>query len=374
MRRNRLFKMFTSAVLTGAMVLSMGGMTAFAATAENPLTSATLTKEVITDGKTFAPNTEFHFSITGGEATTYSSNPVFAGQDGDLTIAYREGKTGIVFTPSMTTVPSEKYEGEATINISRTFSEPGIYHYVLTESDDGYEGIQYDTTSRDLYVYVERADDDTLFVSGMIAVKGDDVQNAEPTEGKTGLTITNNYGADGNDSTHDVIITKNVTGNQGDRTHPFTFKVSVATSNEEDANELYYVEYGTVENGVFTLDESKEATVIDSADENPTTITLSHDQAIRINGLSAGDRYTVEEVDNNGDLNGYATSIVGAASDGRKVENAALNADATQVKYTNDKNITTPTGIALTFAPYLLMVALAGVFAVLFLRRRREEF
>lgn len=40
----------------------------------------------------------------------------------------------------------------------------------------------------------------------------------------------------------------------------------------------------------------------------------------------------------------------------------------------NNKAVTTPTGIAMTFAPYALMVAFAGVFAVMFLRKKREDF
>lgn len=40
---------------------------------------------------------------------------------------------------------------------------------------------------------------------------------------------------------------------------------------------------------------------------------------------------------------------------------------------TNLKNAVTPTGIAMTVAPYILMVAVAGIFAILFLRRRHEE-
>ena len=43
------------------------------------------------------------------------------------------------------------------------------------------------------------------------------------------------------------------------------------------------------------------------------------------------------------------------------------------VEFTNNRDAVTPTGIVMSFAPYILLVALAGVFAVLFLRKRRHE-
>ena len=40
---------------------------------------------------------------------------------------------------------------------------------------------------------------------------------------------------------------------------------------------------------------------------------------------------------------------------------------------TNTKNAVSPTGVALTVAPYLVMVAAAGILAILFFRRRHGE-
>ena len=69
---------------------------------------------------------------------------------------------------------------------------------------------------------------------------------------------------------------------------------------------------------------------------------------------------------------GYTTYIDEIKST-TNVATGTIEADTT-VAYRNDKVVTTPTGIVMTFGPYVLLIALAGVFATLFFRRKREEF
>ena len=50
------------------------------------------------------------------------------------------------------------------------------------------------------------------------------------------------------------------------------------------------------------------------------------------------------------------------------------NVKDTNVTFTNEKNADNPaTGIITTFAPYILLIAAAGVFAVLFLHKKRND-
>ena len=51
-----------------------------------------------------------------------------------------------------------------------------------------------------------------------------------------------------------------------------------------------------------------------------------------------------------------------------------VSADDTELTITNHKDAVTPTGIVMTFAPYVALIGLAGVFAATFLRKRREDF
>ena len=72
--KRRMNKRMATAALAGAMVLSMNGMSAFAA-----VTEFNLTKEVTTDGNTHAPNTAFSFTIEEGNASTFEGAVVSAG-------------------------------------------------------------------------------------------------------------------------------------------------------------------------------------------------------------------------------------------------------------------------------------------------------
>ena len=103
-------------------------------------------------------------------------------------------------------------------------------------------------------------------------------------------------------------------------------------------------------------------TVTLATGKDSQTITLKDGQSATIHGLSATDTYSVEEVDYTKD--GYTTTVDGAKS-------GSISADTT-VTFTNHKEATAPTGIMLNIAPYVLMVAVAAVLAVVFLRKRNS--
>ena len=119
-------------------------------------------------------------------------------------------------------------------------------------------------------------------------------------------------------------------------------------------------------------DTSVEDIVLESG--KAATVELGNNESIIIYGLSAKDTFTVVEKDANTD--GYTTTYTlddaDVQADGL-VDVAEGTADKV-VEVTNDKTVTTPTGIAMTFAPYVVMVVFAGVFAVMFLRKKREDF
>ena len=106
--------------------------------------------------------------------------------------------------------------------------------------------------------------------------------------------------------------------------------------------------------------------------ESGKTITVQNvtdNDTIHIYGLSASDKYTVNETEAN--MNGYTTTY--SNTDVTTADGATVTADGTEMTVTNYRNASTPTGIAMTYGPYALMVALAGGMAALFLRRRNRE-
>ena len=143
-----------------------------------------------------------------------------------------------------------------------------------------------------------------------------------------------------------------VTSNQGERTDKFAFELSVSGAEGEQD----YVTYG-----------DKNITL--KSGEPAQTIYLTNEQSAVIYGLSKNDTYTVKETVANQD--GYTTTIDNEeTATGEK--SGKILADTTVV-YNNDRAVSTPTGVILNIAPYILMVALAGVLAFFFLRKRHYE-
>ncbi len=377
MKRNKLAKKLTAALLTGAMVMSMGGMTAFADTPKE-IENITLTKTVTTDGKTFAPNTEFKFTISEGKGGNMQidgkNQSVEPGRPGLFTISSSvpsgQERNDLKFAPDTTQDPKGSYNRELIYDVNDPsevgISKPGIYHYTIMETNDGYEGITYDDKERNIFVYVNSKVDENntptgeLYVSAIICEKDGGYEGLDQGSSKTGLTFTNDYG-ETNDKVHSLKVTKHIRGNQASAGDKFTFEVTVAGT----SGEAYWVIYNE------GLDTEEKQSVVSGQ-----TVTFKNVQAdgiIMIYGLTSGDTYTVEETDNAGYTKTFVKEV------GSETEKEAGNISGTietnsAAEFINEKKADTPTGIAMTFAPYAVMVAFAGVFAVMFLRKKREDF
>ena len=351
-KAGRLSKKLFAAMMAGILMTAMVGMTVSAEDIDGVYSpeNITINKTVTTDGNTYAPATTFNFAVNAAEATTYDGNVVYAGVQDGLALT----NTGIAFTPGESV--SESYTGSTTMTVDVSeFENPGIYHYTVNEvtPESAYEGINYDSTVYDVYVYIETNDEGVLSATNVVSVN-------QATEAKGDLSFTNNYGSDDNNSTHDVTITKDVKGNQGDRDKEFTFKVTVTGA----TGEKYKVVVNN--NTVRTITSGEEA-----------TFTLSDDDTIQIFGLSESDVVKVDEDDYSSDgyTTTYASTQVTNADEEADYISGTITGDGATITVTNEKVASTPTGIAMTYGPYALMVALAGGMAVLFLRRRnREEY
>ncbi len=326
-------------VAASAMMMSLFGMNVSAA---ESMTSVDVTKTVTTDGNTYAPNTTFNFSVATAGAGEYDGNVVYAGVEGGLT-----AESGATFSPSGD-APAASYEAKGSLEVDvSVFEKPGVYHYTVTETAGTYSGITYDNSSYDVYVYVY-VDGDDMYVGHVVSVKDGK---------KTDLAFTNDYGKD-NDGTHDLKVTKTIQGNQAVIDQKFDFTVQINGT----AGEWYKVV--VKENSTAAGTESK---IVSGAEA--VTYQITNGGSIQIYGLSDDDTYTVVETAANED--GYTTTIGGSATKDGKAT-GVVTEDSTVISYVNEKNAVTPTGVIMTVAPYVLIVAVAGVLAVLFLRRRRS--
>ncbi|MDO5100660.1 MAG: FctA domain-containing protein [Eubacteriales bacterium] len=333
MNKQKTFRRQMMALVMGGMILAMNqGTTTLAAPPAQVLTiEKTFTKEE----KTQTPTVDFTFKATpipatipaGGDQKEIKPGPV-GGIKTLPTISYTAADTGTDIVKT----------GNLELDETK-FTAPGIYRYVIEENNGGYEGITYSTVKKNFDVYVDQNND-------IISYAFSNDLGTEKTDGK----FTNDYGKD-NDTIHDLTVTKEVTGNQGDKNKLFDFSVKV----DGAAGEKYTVE----------VKEDANAAVNTITLETGTaqTVKLKDGGSIHIWGLSDTDKVTVDETDYAAE--GYTTT--------GELTGLMVTADNTQKTITNDKEVSALTGIVTDMAPYVLLIAVAGGLLVLSMRRKESR-
>ena len=356
LKNNKFFRRLAAALMAGTMMVSMFGMTAFAE--ENPITGLTIKKTVNAEDNVLMPNTSFSFTVTAkmvGEGTTVEGGgntefPVNRGVEWGVYFGEKNDKQE---TGTVTFAPGDDKEETVQLNFDvSVFSKAGVYRYEVSEDIFDVSGVN-DGITKDSKVYTldlwVTEENGTREIAGVVVY----TLNDEGTLVKVGregmIEFTNSY------ATNDLSLTKVVTGDQGDKGASFKFKIKITGADGEQ----FATDYNTAE-GTLTLTSGTQQ-----------EITLGHDETIHIYGLSAGDTYEIVETDLEA---GYTTTITGADSeDGLKATGNVADGDD-NIVYTNERNASIPTGVVLNVAPYVAMVALAGVLAFVFLRRRNNNF
>ena len=397
----------TAAVLASAMVMAMGSSAAFAAFGDaetgTPITSNTsvtgptvsFDKYLVMKQQANVPNYTFTFNIVPGEAVNATGealevragigskgNPITV-SDAAYTVADKTNKTSTVKTGDTLTLESgyQYVDKQFTINMSGvTYTEPGIYRYVVTENDvdaeNGFENIDGDT--RYLDVYVESDDNGVLKIAGTVLHRTTDIINqAGGTYDGGFLTSANQTGTKPTGftnryMTYDLYLKKEVTGNQGDRNKYFDFTVTIAKA---IPGTVYDVILPTVANhasnpATITCDANGAATV---------TFKLKDDQQVCIQGLTAATTYNVTE--NLEAREGYTTTYTNDGANGNGLTCGVtlmddnIKKNDNYVEFTNTKNGIVPTNVLVTIAPYAGVSAAAGIglLAAALKKRKKDE-
>lgn len=369
MKLKKIARRLAGGLMAGALMVSMLEMTAFAEDTTAP-DEIVITKNIDKDANVYAPKADFTFEITQGKKQNSAE---------DIT----SPAGGLYFKDSDDTIssaPADGDIGEASITVSDTislavdisqFTAPGVYRYVVSEvkpETDAAEGVGYDDTEVNVDVYIGYKDgSDALSVLYYIVsdAEGDAKKNAE---------FTNTYKNGGTeDGLYTLTIQKKLEGNMADKNKLFAFTIKV----DGDVTGEQYNLVAYDENG------SPTSTAIVSDDANAVTFYLKGGQTAYVYGLSKNDTYTVSE--NAYTEDGYTTYVAKAdvsSKDAEGVENGnevdnegediTKDSVVTFVNYKDAGDVNT--GLILNIAPYILMVALAGVLAFFFLRRRKSEF
>lgn len=410
----------------------------------------TFDKYLVMEEGANVPNVEFAFSIAPGSAIAYDTDEgtfqVLAGitgTSGGPTITWdqyhldsdedgpdTDVKSTVRFTSSDTTilaankgdtdyvkdlVAGKKYvKHTATVDFSDVvFPEPGVYRYVITETDPNLAGIVCDANLyRYLDVYVTDASDATtkkLEIAGYVLhATADSIDRSEDfgTDGTTGSdatsgalaaagTAASDYKSQGFTNkfvSHDLSFSKTVTGNQGSRDKYFKFTVTISgalpntkyTVSLDDDSNAYTTDGvkadATVpENAATDSDyygESNLTEIVTNANGSGTYVFyLQHGQTIAIRGLGEGTIWTIEETPedykvSDVDVSGDSTADVDDSNDA-KVVSEGIDAD-TVVAYTNTRDGVVPTGVLLVVAPFAAM-ALAGLAGIIVIASKKRK-
>lgn len=387
------------ALATTVLTLVMCVVPAFAAdtnVAPKDNLTTTFEKYLVMDENANVPNVTFKFTIAAGASVAASgSNPaIYAGDDsryvtGDPTVGQA------VFAPGNNTYTTTTESGDSveldtgekyakqTVTVDFRgvqFKAPGIYRYIITESENTQDGITDDKTptrTLDVFVQYKTGSETELQITNYILYPGTKIDATNENAKDDGFT--NNY------ETSNLTLTKNVTGNQGDRDKYFRFEVVISNA---VAGTKYDVTLPT-DTSDLTADDlvsgKDDSLSGDNKNVNLSELTatggtvtgiyyLKNGQSITINGLTAGTYYTITETSYAND--GYTTSntVDGTTSQNTNTtDSKTMGSQDHTVIFTNHKQGNVPTGVLLETAPYIVLglVVLAGL-VVLFATRRRR--
>lgn len=390
MKLKKVSKRLAAAMLTGAMMVSMLGMTAFAEETEKGQTIGTGATGALINGKVqFAkvldmteasgasvPNVTFTYNIKGGShVDATATTPEILKGIGSPTIGAAVYRS--VDDETTTDVDETDLTKYVTVDFSTVeFNEPGIYRYVITEeaaTPNNADITNATPAVRYLDVYVVNGDTKgTYKIESQALIMSIDekpVITKDSTTGEwTAISYDNSNKSNGYTNyykTYSLTLSKNVTGTMANLSEKFDFTVEFTNGPA---------------NGSFTYQLNGGQAITVQLDENGAgkiegiKLNNTSGNAV-ITGIPSTVSYTIKE--NIDAKEGYKTTYSvnnENPANGTEVSVTAIGKDDDTVAFTNTKNAVTPTGVALTIAPYILMVGLAGVLAFFFLRRRKSEF
>lgn len=279
------------------------------------------------------------------------------------------------------------YTQKVSLSLSG-FKKVGKYYYLISEQTRN-DGISYDdpkileiTVTND----TTNTESDTLYYTYALYNEDDIDKSRENTNYKVS-DFKNEY------PVGKLDVTKKVTGNMSDKARGFSIAVILSSSGDISTSKATYkVGDGQSTEITFTYDkDSNESTAT-------ITPTLQHGQKLEIVGIPDGVSWTVKEValddylqtytstntnvtltseaNANGTLDDKKTSVVsdgysGSASGTFNFGNTDAKAFAVAIE--NYKNSDIDTGVVLESLPYVIILAIVAVGAIMFLARKRKH-
>ena len=255
-----------------------------------------------------------------------------------------------------------------------------IYSYIITEKVGDTAGVEYYDGDILMVVTVVQGEDDQYRVA---AIHTEDITDEDAAKNDY---FTNTY------YSGTLDVTKEVTGNMGDRQKPFEVYVTfTAPEGQNIEAPIYYTDDGNDYEISFVDTDSEEKTFIN---EKTVTITLKHDETVKFKNIPYGVKYTLGEKDytGNDENDGYdpaafvydghdkedenSTTVTGNMTGVTIIMDNIIDNPAEYSKVINNKGTTVDTGISVDSIPYIAIlgaVALGGTGFVVSKKRRSED-
>lgn len=282
--------------------------------------------------------------------------------------------TSVSYGPSddFTAAPHSKTK-KATVQWNEIkLKEPGLYVWKVTKTQTK----KVPTTSEpisnlnsEFYLYAYVLQNELGELSTTTFIK---------TSEETKELGTDTYPA----TTVDLTIKKSVAGNQASRDQYFKFDITiqrpVGSSTERAFTMEGYDLTEIVQQSIYNKN-SKQPEHNPNSFSDTVSVWLKHGQSVTIKNLPYGSTFTVTEDPE------YAKEYVTTAKvtkgdatveskDGTIIVSDASMTASTEAEFTNEKEITPPTGIDLeSDAPVMGMILAAGLLSLVFAPKRRKE-
>ena len=347
--------------------------------------STTFDKYLVMDVDANVPNATFAFTVAPGTAIAATEDrvAVLAGIGiptiADVTFAPTDSTTAGLPSDTDTATAGQQYATQtATVDFSGiSFTEPGIYRYIVTETATTNQGVTNDeSATRTLDVYVTD-NDGALEVSSYVLHTGTDAPAAGTDKGSADVSNTGDKLGDksaGYTNTYDtsnLTFSKTVSGNQASRDKYFAFTVTIRGA---VAGTVYDVDLTKADVNI-SANPNDATTCIGNAVTQPQRLTvpadgtvtqvfyLQHGQEITIKGLAKGTEYAVTE-----NPEDYKRTAPDNAS------GTIVSEDVTAA-FTNTRSGVIPTGVLLTVAPFaaIMAVGAVGILVMVGKKRKRAE-
>lgn len=324
-------KKLLSLALVLILVLTMS-VAVFAA--DNQEASFNLTYK-LENADTSNPAETFTFTFTNGQVTDAAAGTV-APSVPDATVSFDAGSATV-----------DGFRKQVSVALGGvTWPSVGIYTYDVNQKAGTTAGVNYSDVTAKLKVTVAWDEASSTYYTAFVTLSLADEDNNGRTDTKT-ANFENVYSAGS------LAVTKNVTGNLGDRSKEFNVTVTFTAP-----------EAGVVNSTISYIVDGETKTIAPAAWKENTAsvqIALHHEETVTFTNIPYGVTYHVAE--DSYEAEDYETSY--------NKQDGTIGAASDAVTITNKKENQVDTGIVLDSLPYILLIAVALVGVVAFTAKKR---